>query len=68
MIERSMAIKCPTIAYHLAGVKKVQQTLALPGAVERFIDDPTVQRQIRDTFAGLYSLDLVCFHSHSSAR
>ena len=61
MIERSVAIKCPTIAYHLAGAKKIQQVLALPGAVERFIDDPITQRQIRDTFAGLYSLDLVGF-------
>ena len=61
MIERSFAIKCPTIAYHLVGTKKVQQVLATPGVVEQFIDDPEVQRQIRDTFTGLYSLDLVRF-------
>ena len=61
MIERSMAIKCPSIAYHLVGTKKVQQVLATSGVVEKFIDDSEVQRQIRDTFTGLYSLDLVCF-------
>lgn len=59
LIERSHAIKCPDIAYHLAGAKKVQQVLALPGNVEKFIDDPVTQRLIRNTFVGLYSLDLV---------
>ncbi|PSN51649.1 Glutathione synthetase [Blattella germanica] len=29
-IERSRAIKCPSIHYHLAGTKKVQQALAKP--------------------------------------
>lgn len=33
MIERSSAVKCPCLAYHLAGTKKVQQQLALPGEV-----------------------------------
>ena len=28
MIERSTAIKCPSIHYHLAGTKKVQQVRA----------------------------------------
>lgn len=34
-LEKSMAIKCPTIAYQLVGAKKVQQVLALPGVLER---------------------------------
>lgn len=33
MIEKSKAIKCPNIAYHLAGSKKIQQELARPGLV-----------------------------------
>lgn len=32
-LERSTAIKCPSIAYHLAGTKKVQQVLAQEGQV-----------------------------------
>ena len=35
LMERSVAIKCPTVAYHLAGAKKVQQELARPGVLER---------------------------------
>lgn len=31
LVERSAAIKCPSIHYHLAGTKKVQQALAKPG-------------------------------------
>ena len=37
MMERSMAIKSPSIHYHLAGTKKVQQALANPGALERSV-------------------------------
>lgn len=32
-LERSTAIKSPSIAYHLAGTKKVQQVLAEEGQV-----------------------------------
>merc|ERR1712130_511311 len=35
MMERSLAIKSPSIHYHLAGTKKVQQELAKPGQVEK---------------------------------
>lgn len=34
-IERSYAIKCPTIAYQLIGLKKIQQVLAEPKVLER---------------------------------
>ncbi|XP_077283407.1 glutathione synthetase-like isoform X2 [Arctopsyche grandis] len=56
-IERSTAIKCPSIQYHLAGTKKVQQTLARPGTLERFIKDPEKVGKVREIFTGLYSLD-----------
>jgi glutathione synthase len=59
MIERSKAIKCPSISYHLAGTKKVQQVLADPGNLERIFDDPDKVARLRDVFTGLYSLDLV---------
>lgn len=54
--ERSVAVKCPPILYHLAGTKKVQQALALPGAVERLVPAP-VAAHLRRCFAGLWSLD-----------
>ncbi|KAF9573649.1 hypothetical protein EC968_008286 [Mortierella alpina] len=57
LAERSLAIKCPTIAYQLVGTKKVQQVLAAPGQLERFVKDPAVAAQLRDSFTGLYPLD-----------
>ncbi|KAM7425571.1 hypothetical protein ABFA07_023021 [Porites harrisoni] len=57
MMERSRAIKCPSAALHLAGTKKVQQVLASPGVLERFISDEEVLNRIRSTFTGLYTLD-----------
>ncbi|XP_075222172.1 glutathione synthetase-like isoform X2 [Lycorma delicatula] len=57
LAERSSAIKCPSIHYHLAGTKKVQQALARPGAVEQFFSDPEKVTAVRDVFTGLYSLD-----------
>lgn len=60
LIERSLAVKCPDIGTHLAGTKKVQQVLARPGVLERFFsEEPMVVEQIRATFAGLYTLDMV---------
>ncbi|XP_041976771.1 glutathione synthetase-like isoform X3 [Aricia agestis] len=54
-VERSTAIKCPSIQYQLAGTKKVQQALAAPGALERLAGGAAPR--IRDIFTGLYSLD-----------
>jgi len=59
MIERSLAIVCPNIAYHLAGTKKVQQVLSQPGVVEKFITEEAAVERIRKTFADQFSLDLV---------
>ena len=36
LIEQSSAVKCPSIAYQLAGTKKIQQELAKPGVLERY--------------------------------
>jgi len=57
MMERSIAIKSPSIHYHLAGTKKVQQELAKPGQVEKFLGDKAKIESVRDIFTGLYSLD-----------
>ncbi|XP_022345572.1 glutathione synthetase-like [Crassostrea virginica] len=57
-LERSKAIKCPTVHYQLAGTKKIQQELARQGAVERYISDEKEAAKIRSVFAGQFSLDL----------
>ncbi|XP_013137947.1 PREDICTED: glutathione synthetase-like isoform X1 [Papilio polytes] len=56
-VERSSAIKCPSIQYQLAGTKKVQQTLASPGVLEKFMGGGATTASVRDIFTGLYSLD-----------
>eukprot|EP00842_Homolaphlyctis_polyrhiza_P004783 jgi/Hompol1/5305/HPOL_004315-RA len=57
MLETSFAVKCPNIAYHLAGTKKVQQMLSAPNVLERFLQSPDEAFAMRSTFAGLYPLD-----------
>ncbi|XP_057340725.1 glutathione synthetase-like [Microplitis mediator] len=57
LIERSLAIKSPSIQYHLAGTKKVQQALAKSGVVEKFLEDEKNVECVRKIFTGLYSLD-----------
>jgi glutathione synthase len=37
LLELSRAIKCPTIITQLAGCKKIQQVLASPDVLERYI-------------------------------
>ena len=59
MMEISMAIKSPNINYHLAGTKKVQQELARPGNLEKFLGDKAQIKSVRDIFTGLYPLDNV---------
>ena len=36
-IEQSLSVKCPSVAYHLAGCKRVQQALTSPAVLERFL-------------------------------
>ena len=58
-MEKSRATKSPSLGYHLAGTKKVQQQLARPGILERFFPEPDHMASIqglREAFAGLYSL------------
>lgn len=56
MLEKSRATKSPNLGYHLAGTKKVQQELARPGILERFIHDADAVVSMRKSFAGLYSM------------
>ncbi|EPY53236.1 glutathione synthetase large subunit G [Schizosaccharomyces cryophilus OY26] len=56
MIENSLAIKCPTIATHLAGSKKIQQVLAESNALEKFVHGDEL-KAIESTFADMYPLN-----------
>jgi glutathione synthase len=58
-IEKSRAIKCPSILTHLAGCKKVQQVLATPHSphLKRFLPDDSVASRVLSTFAPIYPLD-----------
>ncbi|KAI1765439.1 glutathione synthase [Hypoxylon sp. FL1150] len=56
MLEKSRAIKCPTILSHITGLKKVQQELTRPGTLERFLD-PESAAMLRPTFAPQYPID-----------
>jgi glutathione synthase len=58
-IERSKAIKCPSILTHLAGCKKVQQVLATPNSphLARFLGDNDTSSRVLRTFAPIYPLD-----------
>jgi len=55
LLERSAAVKCPSAAYQLVGAKKIQQVLARPGVVERFLSAEAAAR-VRRCFTGLYGL------------
>jgi glutathione synthetase len=63
-IERSNAIKCPTILTQLAGAKKVQQVLATPRSssspspLARFLkpEDADLEK-LEDTFTNIFPLD-----------
>ena len=57
LIERSYAIKCPSIAYQLVGAKKVQQQLANSGELEKFLSVQEGCVEARNTFAGLWQVD-----------
>ena len=61
-LERSAAIKCPSILTHLAGSKKIQQILATPSSpyLDLFLSGTQYEGyidRIRATFAAIYPLD-----------
>jgi glutathione synthase len=55
-LEESRAIKCPNILGHLATFKKVQQRLAEPAQLERFLPRESADA-IRVTFMPMYPMD-----------
>lgn len=62
-LERSAAIKCPTVLNQLSGCKKVQQILAQPTGPDHLtsllsgVDTATISR-LRETFAPQYDLSV----------
>lgn len=56
ILERSSAIKCPNIQYHLLGTKKVQQIWATKNLLEKYLPKSEAEF-LRTCFAGQYSLD-----------
>lgn len=58
MIERSKAIKCPSIQHHLAGAKKIQQELSKANILEKFLDKSEA-KLLRATFVDQYSFDFI---------
>lgn len=58
-LERSAAIKCPTVLCQLAGTKKAQQVLASALALGRFVggDGSPAAAALRATFASMHPMD-----------
>jgi len=63
-LERSAAIKCPTVLTQLAGTKKVQQVLATPrpesepSVLGKFVkDDTAAAAELFKTFTNIYPMD-----------
>lgn len=56
MLERSCAIKCPSIAMHLAGTKRIQQQLCSPAIVSTFIGASKTE-QLLKTCAQIWNFE-----------
>ena len=62
-LERSAAIKCPTVLNQLSGCKKVQQVLAEPTGPDHLSSflkgiETTLVERVRETFAPQYDLSI----------
>lgn len=55
-IERSRAIKCPSIGFHVSGIKKFQQLLHSQQQLERFLTSSEAQ-QLSRVLSQFWSLD-----------
>ncbi|KAJ1303065.1 hypothetical protein OPQ81_011266 [Rhizoctonia solani] len=60
LLERSRAIKCPSLPLQLAGGKMIQAVLAAPGVLERFIGRTDEEKQwipqLRDSWMEMWPL------------
>jgi hypothetical protein len=58
LIERSMAIKSPSIQFQLVGTKRIQQVLTDPEILVRFTRSKEVADKLASTFVDQYSFDV----------
>lgn len=56
-IERSSAVKCPSIPTHLSGFKKIQQLLTDDAILSKFESSSEIRSQLQSTFMTQWSLD-----------
>ena len=58
-LERSAAVKCPSVLTQLAGTKKVQQILTTPDSpyVIRFLPFEGIATRVKNSFARMYPMD-----------
>eukprot|EP01080_Neovahlkampfia_damariscottae_P003507 gene3507-6155_t len=56
MIERSTAIKCPSIAYQLCGTKKIQQLLTKTDLLEKYVTKEE-GALLKEVFTGIWDLE-----------
>lgn len=56
-IERSNAIKCPSIHYHLSGLKTVQSRLTQPEILAQLVPEAKQRQRLQACFAQFYALD-----------
>jgi len=60
LIEKSTAIKCPSLALQLAGGKRVQEYLTRPRILERFLPEINTEEleDLRESWVGMWALDV----------
>ncbi|OQV21846.1 Glutathione synthetase [Hypsibius exemplaris] len=56
LIEKSTAIKCPSVAHQLSGFKKIQQVLSRPEILLRYIPDTDTISRLRQTYMGQWDV------------
>ena len=64
MLETSTAVQCPSVAYQLAGTKKVQQDLAAAGTLEHFLTEQADRDLVDACCAGLLCPGRACLQSY----
>ena len=57
LMERSKAIKCPSIQYHITGCKKIQQIVSNQSVLEKFIPNERDVKDLMKVFTGLWGLE-----------
>ena len=67
-MEESSAVQCPTVAYQLAGAKKIQQDLASPETLSKFLDNEEDIKLAQSCFAGLGAMLLLVLQVYACCK